>query len=98
MLIRYIAESSNRSWRTLLFTQIWMLLTWEYLGGINLVLPMSMCREKERKGIDEQGAEGPEEEGQARWGDMHVHGGMSPSPPVFCFLVLPSLIPFYSIC
>ena len=59
-----------------------MLLTWEYLGGINLVLPMSMCREKEKKGMDEQGAEGPEEEGQGRWGDMHVQGGPSPSPPL----------------
>ncbi|XP_037446361.1 uncharacterized protein LOC119316098 [Triticum dicoccoides] len=31
-------------------------------------------REKERKGMDEQGPEGPEEEGQGRWGDVHVHG------------------------
>ncbi|VAI50868.1 unnamed protein product [Triticum turgidum subsp. durum] len=32
-------------------------------------------REKKRKGMDEQGPEGPEEEGQGRWGDVHVHGG-----------------------
>ena len=32
--------------------------------------------------MDEQGAEGPEEEGQGRLGDMHVQGGPSPSPPL----------------
>ena len=37
--------------------------------------------------MDEQGAEGPEEEGQGKWGDMHVQGGPSPSPPL-TFLVL----------
>ena len=35
--------------------------------------------------MDEQGPEGPEEEGQGRWGDVHVHGGLPPSPPLFSF-------------
>ena len=49
--------------------------------------------------MDEQGPEGPEEEGQGRWGDMHVHGGLAPSPPLFSFLVLQQpLISFDSIC
>ena len=52
--------------------------------------------------MDEQGPEGPEEEGQGRWGDVHVHGGLpllSPSLLFRSFLVLQQpLIPFDSIC
>nr|XP_020196311.2 uncharacterized protein LOC109782133 isoform X6 [Aegilops tauschii subsp. strangulata] len=50
------------------------------------------CREKEKKGMDEQGAEVPEEEGQGRWGDMHVQGGPSPSPP----LIFPCTAPAFN--
>ncbi|XBH69838.1 hypothetical protein VPH35_097632 [Triticum aestivum] len=31
--------------------------------------------------MDEQGPEGPKEEGQGRWGDMHVQGGLRRTPP-----------------
>ncbi|XP_020196309.3 uncharacterized protein [Aegilops tauschii subsp. strangulata] len=42
--------------------------------------------------MDEQGAEVPEEEGQGRWGDMHVQGGPSPSPP----LIFPCTAPAFN--
>ena len=39
--------------------------------------------------MDEQGPKGPEEEGQGRWGDVRVHGGLPPPP-----LLLSSLLVF----
>ena len=52
--------------------------------------------------MDEQGPEGPKEEGQGRSGDVHVHGGLPPLSSSLLFrsflVVQQPLIPFDSIC